>query len=130
MNRSWCLAIGAATRRPCKLPRDECPHHGEDVDAHRCGVIGKNKRPCRWNTTASGPCPNHHFGAAADPPHRSAVKTAPPRPRPAARLLKKTPLQVVCPHCGADAGAKCRYPNGGETSFHLPRRKAATQSGS
>ncbi|MFF8460573.1 hypothetical protein ACF071_07445 [Streptomyces albidoflavus] len=137
---SRCLAIGATTKRPCQSPREECPHHGEDSGKHRCGVIGANKRPCRWNTTVGGPCPNHgavtvmyrpdgtateRTSSASQRRQMSGERTA--REPRGKRAPDKKPIDVVCSHCGAAPGAKCRYPNGGETGFHLRRRKAAKQ---
>ncbi|MFJ9508677.1 hypothetical protein ACIRPZ_33420 [Streptomyces anulatus] len=137
---SLCLAIGATTKRPCQFPREECPHHGENSDKHRCGVIGVNKRPCRWNTTTGGPCPNHGAVTFMYRPGGSTVEktSQPPQPRQVSakkaspvprgkRAPDRKPIEVACPHCGSDPGVKCRYPNGSVTGFHLPRRKAAKE---
>lgn len=122
IDNALCLVTGATTGRPCLFPRDECPHHGESSDKHRCGVIGKNQRPCRWNLTARGPCPNHSPGM----PHpRRATHPPGKRKPPAPVVVGVKPIEVVCPHCQAKPGAKCRYPNGSETSTHRKRRQAA-----
>lgn len=59
LDASLCLAVGAVTKRPCRYRREECPHHGEHSSQNRCGAVGKNGRPCRWNVAARGTCPNH-----------------------------------------------------------------------
>ncbi|WP_175411944.1 hypothetical protein [Streptomyces sp. TRM64462] len=134
LNPTLCLALGASTHRPCRYPRHECPHHGPDNEQNRCQVIGKSGEPCRWNVVANGPCPNHDPSVprTAPAPRRAGAGGTPPRqrrspaPARAARPVVK-PITVPCPHCRVEAGAKCRYPNGSETSIHRLRKKAAAE---
>ncbi|WP_418962991.1 hypothetical protein [Streptomyces lavendofoliae] len=132
LNPTLCLALGARTRRPCRYPRHECPHHGPDNAKNRCQVVGKGGKPCRWNVTANGPCPNHDPSVPRPTPAPRRAGGTPPQQRRSSVPVRKAqpvvkPITVPCPHCGVEPGARCRYPNGSETSIHRLRKKAAAE---